>query len=440
MVLGARSPESASKSTSDQPKSNPKDRMPPMASLSIGMSFIFLVVVNSTICLPTAPSYAEELGGGLVFAGLMMGVGALTCLLMAYPLQKILDKASLKSVWFVMGAGNVTGNVLYACAGLTHSKWTLFIAKIIGGVFSSNSPLLLYISKTVGINHRSRVMMVMSTVLGAGYAIGPFLAFLIGTFCKELRVDNLMLDQNTMPGWLMAVCFFLYMLAQHFLFEEPQRLGEGEGASKEVIPQSEASSKEDQKINVAAVTFLLFGQVATALMLGLFEVFTSIHCSRTWGWSEELAGLYIAAVMTGNLTVSTFCSFSVSGRCSDRSLVLSMSGLCLGGAALLFDFGLGGRFAGVALYTLGSFLLLSSLSVLRASVNALCSKVVPNRMQNRMGTAIMVALTLGRALGPILGAVVSLSGFAALNVLLMAAMLGGSWVTYPHLKAHARAV
>jgi len=289
------------------------------------------------------------------------------------------------------------------------------------------------------MNHRSKVMMVMSATLGAGYAIGPLLAFFIGVFCKELHIDNLVLDQNSLPGWLMAGFFFVYILAQHFLFEDPRLLFvEGEGAaSEEVLPK--AGSPKEEKINLPAMTFLLFLQVISALMLGLFEVFTSIHCSRTWGWTEEFTGLYIAAVMGGNLIVSVLASLKVSGHFSDRSIIFYASGLGIAGAALSFDFA-SGRPATVALFTLGSFVHLSSLSVLRASANALCSKIVPNRLQNTMATAVMVTLTLGRALGPVLAAVVNVTGYASIVMSLMAASLGGTTMTYAHLKAHETAV
>ena len=50
-----------------------KERMPPLMSLVVINYFLVLCTVSVVITIPTATEYAERLGGGRLFAGLMIG-------------------------------------------------------------------------------------------------------------------------------------------------------------------------------------------------------------------------------------------------------------------------------------------------------------------------------------------------------------------------------
>lgn len=247
--------------TSDAARTAPADRMPPWASFAVVLAYQLLINTGMAIIYPTALSYSEQLGAGASFSGVMVAVLPFTAMLGTLPLQKIMDCLPLKFVFFVNSAVSVLANVLYACAGLTHSKYTLLVSRVLMGWCYQNSPCFVYITRTVGLNHRSWAMMTLAAVMGAGYAIGPFLAFMTGIFCKELRIDNLVLDENTLPGWLMAFLWFVLLVLQPFLYLEPS---EDRGVESVTLVKQEAVRRETartERPKTWAITFLLFLQI-----------------------------------------------------------------------------------------------------------------------------------------------------------------------------------
>merc|ERR1740121_253896 len=55
----------------------------------------------------------------------------------------------------------------------------------------------------------------------SGYVLGPLIACLLEVFLKELRIENLLLDSETAPGWLMASLYFSLMLVLYLVFDSP---------------------------------------------------------------------------------------------------------------------------------------------------------------------------------------------------------------------------
>jgi len=407
-------------------------RMPPKVSLLMVLSFQLLVNIEMAIIYPTALTYSEQLGAGASFSGMMVAVLPFASLLGNYPLQKIMDRVPIKAVLFTESAGSVVANVLYACAGLTHSKYTLLVARLLMGLCSQNIPVYVYISRAVGLKHRSWAGMTLSSVMGAGYVLGPFLAFLTAIFCKELRIDNLVVDQNTLPGWLMAGLWFMHLVLQPFTIEEPCVQSADE--SKALMSRSE----HEERPSVVAITLLLLLQVVGGMTFALWEVFASSFCTRTWGWSDGAAGLYMACVMAALLVVCLIFSVRVAGIFSDRWLLLCC---CLGSAIatpLLFDYGLSPN-ANISMFTVGSFVLLSGCQTFRGCINALCSKVVPDRMQNQMSTWIVMAGNVGRGVGPLAAAHLGVQAFAATNLGVMTVATAGTALAYGQLRPHAKA-
>ena len=131
--------------------------MPPTASLVIIHYFLVLATVNCVIAIPTANDYADRLGAGRLFAGIMLG--AMPILSIAGNLfnQKLFACVPFKHIWILSSLFTVLGSVLYALAGLMRFKWTLLIARGLMGFFAAVSLPGIYVSRTVGLNRRREI-------------------------------------------------------------------------------------------------------------------------------------------------------------------------------------------------------------------------------------------------------------------------------------------
>ena len=170
--------------TSETQALDSKERMPPLMSLVVIHYFLVLTTVSVVITIPTASEYAERLGGGRLFAGLMIGALPLLSRLASKRVsvlpstdmadfvwsfrgiagnlftQKLFSCMPFKHIWVICALGSVLGSVLYALAGLMKFKWTLLIARGLMGFFSAFSLPSIYVSHTVGMQRRNLVKVI----------------------------------------------------------------------------------------------------------------------------------------------------------------------------------------------------------------------------------------------------------------------------------------
>ena len=99
--------------------------------------------------------YAERLGAGRFFAGLMIGALPLLGALGNLFTERWLTCMAFKQVWIISSLFIVLGSVLYALAGLMRFKWMLLIARGLMGFFSAFSLPSIYVSHTVGLKRRT---------------------------------------------------------------------------------------------------------------------------------------------------------------------------------------------------------------------------------------------------------------------------------------------
>ena len=189
--------------------------MPPVWGLVTMYIFSLLLNVNLIIVVPTAPHYVVALGGKTSFSGIVVGAMAAAQLVCAYPFYLILQKYSFKTILLVVTfVGGIGGNVLYALAPLTHSKWTLVLARVLIG--PAVYPFQFeYVCAKVGIKHRGHVMLLVGAFMSAGMVLAFVLALLILSICDVAHCNSQLINPNTLPGWVMAgisAAFFLFTL------------------------------------------------------------------------------------------------------------------------------------------------------------------------------------------------------------------------------------
>ena len=384
----------------------PEERMPPWQSLCIAMYSGFLLVLNLDIVVSTADRYAQTLGADEAFSGLVIALTPLFQGLIGIPLNywMLQSGTSVKTLLILMASGSVAGNIVYALAGLMRSRYAILFARTLIGICQCQLGGPIYIAKAVGVKKRTKVMFVFSAVATFALTAAPLLSALLETFVTELRIENLVLDADTIPGWFMALTYYLFLLKVVFFFENPE---------KELLPDVSPSAEESQESMWTTGFFLCLSAGFVSTMTNSVAIVYFVKLAQhTWGWSVPDTALVLAALMA----IVCFLSL-VSSRLA--KLVEDRRGLQLstisaaGCSVLTFQFTPVWSVAAMGLTLAGLLFLLSSSSVVKNYAYALAPKIVPPQFKDRAGTLNMLALTFGRGVGAQVGVLLTSHTFAA---------------------------
>eukprot|EP00913_Durusdinium_trenchii_P013754 g12914.t1 len=146
----------------------------------------------------------------------------------------------------------------------------------------------IYIARSVGVKRRTKVMFVFSSLTGVALCGAPLIASLLEIFVKELRIGDLLLNSDTMPGWFMAVVYFIYMLLIVFCFEDSSR--DETSLSPNLLEEGESCWKP----GLWVCLFASFLSTTTKTMCVVFFVKLS---EQTWGLSISSTGFALAGAM-----------------------------------------------------------------------------------------------------------------------------------------------
>ncbi|CAK9009153.1 unnamed protein product [Durusdinium trenchii] len=409
-----------------------QERMPPSMSLALVYVPIVLLVLNTEIVVPTADDYAKRLGASESFSGLVIALTPFWQGILGVPLNYAMLRCgiSIKSMIIIMAAGSVAGNVLYALAGLMQFKCTILISRAMIGICQCQLAGPIYIARSVGVKRRTKVMFVFSSLTGVALCGAPLIASLLEIFVKELRIGDLLLNSDTMPGWFMAVVYFIYMLLIVFCFEDSSR--DETSLSPNLLEEGESCWKP----GLWVCLFASFLSTTTKTMCVVFFVKLS---EQTWGLSISSTGFALAGAMA-LVTAGSFANSAVTTYVEDRRGLL-IGCLCAAiSAVLTFHFGDSWNTTSTIIFMLGFLLMQSFFCVVKNYGYALVPKIVPPQWKDRTTTANSVALQLGRGLGAQLGAVMSITGFAASQVLSYFLLAGLVAVFSKELRQHEKAM
>jgi len=354
------------------------------------------------------------LGGDQLFAGLMIGsvpVGSLMGITMCKWWFR--RRTSFKSLMAALQVGTIVGNVLYALAGLMHFRYTLLASRFLVGLFNGFSLPSKYIGLTVGMKRRSEVIMYYSATSTLAYAAGPALAALLEYFMKSIRIHNLVLDSDTVPGWFMALVSSVFLVLLLLLFEDPP--------AEETVPMAGSGAPTGDRLPLAAMCAAFWHLCVSSAVLTVIEVYTVNLGQEHWGWSIAKTAWLLAGLMlcsgVANMSMGPLARRFIS---SDRMGVLGCTLFGCFACTFLLDLGLPSFPVQVGVLSIGLMLVLTMAGMGRAFVLALQSKLVPTSLKGRANDWSAVFMTIGRAAGSVIGAVLSPSTFGVVMLSLFA--------------------
>lgn len=413
-----------------------QERMPPSVSLNLIYFLLILLVLNVEIVVPTADQYATRLGASESFSGLVIALTPFFQGIIGVPLNYVMlsRNVSMKSIIIIMVAGSVVGNVLYALAGLMHSKVAILASRTMIGICQCQLAGPIYIARAVGVKKRTKVMFLYSTMSAVAFFGAPLIASLLEIFVKELRIEDLVLDSDTIPGWFMAVLYFVYMLLIVFFFEDPVDAPQSPAASA-----SDAGEKAQESLWRPGFLICLLASFVSPMTTTMCIVFFVKLAEKVWDLSVSATGLWLAGAMVV-VAVMSFLSSFVTPYVEDRRGLLFSSFLACISATLTFHLGHEWTTASMTIFVVGFLLMQSCSGVVKNYGYALAPKIVAPHLKDAAGTVNMIVLQLGRGTGAQLGAVMNTTSFAASQVgsyMLLAILVS---IFSNQLKTHAKAL
>ncbi|CAK8532590.1 unnamed protein product [Lathyrus sativus] len=186
-------------------------------SLLLNLANTFLYMVNTYIIVPTADDYSTSLGAAPTVCGIVIGAMAVAQVFSSVYFSAWSNKSYFRPLVF-SSIALFLGNVFYACAYDVHSIWILLIGRLFCGLGSARAVNRRYISDCVPLKIRMPASAGFVSASALGMACGPALAGILQT---NFKIYNLTFNQNTLPGWVMAVAWLVYLVWLWISFKEP---------------------------------------------------------------------------------------------------------------------------------------------------------------------------------------------------------------------------
>jgi len=400
----------------------------PSAILSI--LFMFLGIVTFSIIIPTADDYTQVIGEAIgwskdesqVFSGVVIGVNQVIAALTTPVWNKIMQRTSLSSCFFASAAICVISNVMYALAQYAKSPYLLLASRIVTGL--SCSLTYAYLGAAVSRRAMTRVMTIASATSALGYAAGPLAAYVLALVYQRgiaPRADpaaplEQLFNDNTLPGWFMAIAYLGYMVAHHALFREPDRT---RGFKKDVESGQVGVRPAFGALNWTGVAVCFTGLAVMPFCFGASEVLTMRVAKSFWRMRPMYASLYLAVLML-LVMAGTFATNAAKSRLGFRDAQILFGAYALATAALPFMLlttstavesrvsgGVAGRWGDMAIFLVVAVLALSFLNMCRGVTMSLLVKLPHPQWRDSVMANFSVVYKLGRGLGPVAAAAIS---------------------------------
>ncbi|PON41232.1 Major facilitator [Parasponia andersonii] len=224
-------------------------------SLLLNLANTFLYMVNTYIIVPTADHYSLTLGAAATVCGVVIGSMAIAQVFSSVYFSAWSNRSYMRPLVF-SSIILLVGNTLYALAYDLNSISVLLIGRLFCGLGSARAVNRRYISDCVPLKLRMQASAGFVSASALGMACGPALACLFQT---NFKIYKLTFNEDTLPGWIMALAWIFYLVWLWISFREPSRENKKDLVSWEAISgksphMSQAKLENDiggQFINVA---------------------------------------------------------------------------------------------------------------------------------------------------------------------------------------------
>ncbi|KAK9927344.1 hypothetical protein M0R45_024531 [Rubus argutus] len=429
-------------------------------SLLLNLANTFLYMVNTYIIVPTADDYSISLGAAATVCGVVIGAMAVAQVFSSVYFSAWSNRSYFKPLIFSSIALFV-GNTLYALAYDLNSIWVLLIGRLFCGLGSARAVNRRYISDCVPLRIRMQASAGFVSASALGMACGPALAAFLQT---NFKIYKLTFNQNTLPGWVMAVAWLIYLVWLCISFKEPLREDEEihiqqessggkaesdaleKGLKQPLLITSEdkkADEDDDHDIDESEeaidesrrpatsigsayrlltpsvkVQLLIYFMLKYAMEILLSE--SSVITTYYFGWSTSSVAIFLACLGLTVLPVNILVGSYISNMFEDRQILLASEILVFVGIVMSFHIIIP---YSVAQYVVSGLVMFVSAEVLEGVNLSLLSRVMSSRLSRGTYNGGLLSTEAGTLARVIADGTITLAGYLGDSKLLNVTLL-----------------
>ncbi|KAG8659286.1 hypothetical protein MANES_02G031100v8 [Manihot esculenta] len=427
-------------------------------SLFLNLLNTFLYMVNTYIIVPTADDYSTMLGAPATVCGVVIGAMAVAQVFSSVYFSAWSNKSYFRPLVF-SSIVLLVGNSMYALALDYKSITLLLVGRLFCGFGSARAVNRRYISDCVPLRIRMQASAGFVSASALGMACGPALAGLLQT---KFKIYKFTFNQVTLPGWVMTVGWFIYLILLWITFREPsheteeksitqesnagpaENDGLEKGLKKPLLSEgkqddehgdgecdgSEEAFEESRRPATSIISayrlltpsikvqLLIYFMLKYAMEILLSE--SSVITSYYFGWSTSTVAIFLACLGLTVLPVNIIVGSYISNMFEDRQILLASEIMVFIGVLLSFKF--------VDAYTVPQYvcsglIMFVSAEVLEGVNLSLLSRVMSSRLSRGTYNGGLLSTEAGTIARVIADGTITLAGYLGQSRLLNATLL-----------------
>ncbi|PIA49699.1 hypothetical protein AQUCO_01300452v1 [Aquilegia coerulea] len=429
-------------------------------SLLLNLANTFLYMVNTYIIVPTADNYSMSLGAAATVCGVVIGAMAVAQVFSSVYFSAWSNKSYFRPLVF-SSIVLFLGNTLYALAYDLDSIAVLLIGRLLCGFGSARAVNRRYISDCVPLKTRMQASAGFVSASALGMACGPALAGLLQT---DFQIYKITFNANTLPGWVMALAWLIYLVWLWISFKEPARKTdnnhveqgtdagpvENDALEKGLVQPlllssdtkqhdeddsqdcdaseeaSEASPKAATSMGSAyklltpsiKVQLLIYFMLKYAMEILLSE--SSVITSYYFSWSTSSVAIFLACLGLTVLPINIIVGSYISNLFEDRQILLASEIMvCFG---ILLSFHVIGAYS-VPQYVCSALITFVSAEVLEGVNLSLLSRVMSSRLARGTYNGGLLSTEAGTLARVVADGTITLAGYLGQSRLLNVTLL-----------------
>ncbi|CAI0476548.1 unnamed protein product [Linum tenue] len=426
-------------------------------SLILNLANTFLYMINTYIIVPTADDYSMSLGAPATVCGIVIGSMAVAQVFSSVYFSAWSNRSYFRPLVF-SSIALLIGNVMYAMAYDFKSITILLLGRLFCGLGSARAVNRRYISDCVPLKLRMQASAGFVSASALGMACGPALAGLLQT---EFKIYKFTFNQNTLPGWVMAVGWFFYMIWLCISFREPfrptqdtnvapqtsdeSRTNENDalekGLQQPLLPSTEANQDDEDcgsddesegsrgpanSLRSAyrlltpsvKVQLLIYFMLKYAMEILLSE--SSVVTTYYFGWSTSSVAIFLACLGLTVLPVNIIVGSYISNMFEDRQILLASEIMvCVG---ILLSFHILVPYT-VPQYVCSGLIMFVSAEVLEGVNLSLLSRVMSSRLSQGTYNGGLLSTEAGTLARVVADVTITMAGYLGQKTLLNVTLL-----------------
>ncbi|KAL3322066.1 hypothetical protein AABB24_039608 [Solanum stoloniferum] len=432
-------------------------------SLLLNLANTFLYMINTYIVVPTADDYSMSLGAAATVCGIVIGAMAVAQVFSSVYFSAWSNRSYFRPLVF-SSIVLFVGNVMYALAYDLKSIPVLLIGRIFCGLGSARAVNRRYISDCVPLRIRMQASAGFVSASALGMACGPALAGLLQT---NFKIYKLTFNQDTLPGWVMAFAWLIYLIWLWISFREPAQekdevnnvpqksnAAENDALERGVVQPLLLKSVGDEQDNEGdqegdgseeaqeesrrpansiveayrlltpsvKVQLLIYFMLKYAMEVLLSE--SSVVTTYYFSWSTSTVAIFLACLGLTVLPVNILVGSYISNIFEDRQILLASEIMvCLG---ILLSFQVIIPYS-VPQYVCSGLLMFVSAEVLEGVNLSLLSRVMSSKLSRGTYNGGLLSTEAGTIARVIADVTITLAGYLGqsklLNVTLLPSLL-----------------